>query len=99
MMKKILVFCFLVLVILMNSCGTDVCPENAHIFDEGKLNEEQTKITYTCTVCGYSFKKETCEHLWDQGVTENDGDYKKYTCTICGKINLERKGDRYVDIF
>lgn len=90
MMKKILGFCFLVLVILMNSCGNDVCPENAHIFDEGKLNEEQTKITYTCTVCGYSFKKETCEHLWDQGVTENDGDYKKYTCTICGKINLER---------
>lgn len=35
------------------SCGdtlTEAC-----VFDEGVLSEDQTYITYTCTVCGYSY--------------------------------------------
>lgn len=66
-----------------------------HAFDDGVLNDSETKITYTCS-CGYQ-KEEDYEHIHSEvpsdleytfDSTNNDGTHKlkaTYTCTKCNE--------------
>ena len=59
----------------------------AHTFGEGVLNEDGTKYTYTCTVCGYE-KTEDVEHEHDYTVRKYDETNHWLECA-CGERDAD----------
>ena len=68
------------------ACGeVDAASVEAHTFDEGILNEDGTKVTYTCTVCGYE-KTEDVAHEHDYTVRGYDETNHWMECA-CGEVD------------
>lgn len=90
-----------------STCGDDVKgSESAHIFDEGVVTdptyEKEGYTTYTCTVCGYSYKDKTTEMLKHNYSSEwkSDDAFHWHACTDEGyedlKINYESHNCYYI---
>ena len=70
------------------ACGEkDAGSVEAHTFGEGVLNEDGTKYTYTCTVCGYE-KTEDVEHEHDYTVRKYDETNHWLECA-CGERDAD----------
>ena len=70
------------------TCGErDADSVEAHTFGEGVLNEDGTKYTYTCTVCGYE-KTEDVEHEHEYTVRKYDETNHWLECA-CGERDAD----------